>query len=44
MALELGWDRKEKYAFLYEEGHFFFKDECEEAFESKNRGSLAMQL
>ena len=44
MALELGWDRNGKYAFLYEEGHFFFKDECEEAFECRNRGSLAMQL
>ena len=43
MALELGWDRNGKYAFLYEEGHFFFKDECEEAFECRNRGSLAMQ-
>ena len=44
MALELGWDRNGKYAFLYEEGHFFFKDECEEAFECRNRGSLAVQL
>ena len=44
MALELGWDRNGKYAFLYEEGHFFFKEDQESAFESKNQGSLAMQL
>lgn len=44
MALELGWDRNGKYAYLYEEGHFFFKEHQEEAFESRNRGSLAMQI
>ena len=44
MALELGWDRNGKYTFLYEEGHFFFKDERQAAFESRNQGSLAMQL
>ena len=44
MALELGWDRNGKYAYLYEEGHFFFKEDREEAFESRNRGSVAMQL
>ena len=44
MALELGWDRSGKYAYLYEEGHFFFKEDREEAFESRNQGSLAMQL
>ena len=44
MALELGWDRNGKYAFLYEEGHFFFKEEQEATFDSRNRGSLAVQL
>ena len=44
MALELGWDRNGKYAFLYEEGHFFFKDEHQAAFESSNQGSLAVKL
>ncbi len=43
MALELGWDRNGKYAFLYEEGHFFFKEDLEPVFESRNRGSLAAQ-
>ena len=44
MALELGWDRNGKYAFLYEEGHFFFKEEHQAAFESSNQGSLAVKL
>ena len=44
LALELGWDRDGKYAFLYEEGHFFHDPESYAGFEEKNQGSLAMLL
>lgn len=44
LAMELGWDRDGKYAFLYEDGHFFYKNEHAADFEEKNKGSLAVQL
>jgi hypothetical protein len=44
IALEKGWDRDGKYAFLYDTSQFFDRNDYNESLEEKNQGSLALKL
>lgn len=44
VALEKGWDRDGKYAFLYDTSQFFDRLDYKQRFEEMNEGSLALKL
>ena len=43
-ALEMGWDRNGRYAFVYDTQNFFDEQAYQNLLAAKNKGSLALQL